>query len=315
MSAKSQWVRLFPDLAKAIKAETSIEGARDALKVFLAQCENTLGAGRAEESALHHYAAKECVSVLKVLCSRRCETLVAGYSTVQTLMESLRSEGNDPAGEGYWQEMLHLFLGAVGRSGVYEGLRPPKFLALTGRQAGRARNRELNRLADQVEGWIARYPSGLAPDIIRRRVTNRNRVIKVLGGKQSDWNDHDWHLRHIIRDSETLSRIVRLTDDEREGIDGARAHKLPFAITPFYASLMDHAAHRRLDHAVRAQVIPTPDYVRLMKAGRLERAHELDFMGEADTSPIDLVTRRYPRIAIFKPFNTCAQICVYCQRN
>jgi len=38
-------------------------------------------------------------------------------------------------------------------------------------------------------------------------------------------------------------------------------------------------------------------------------------MGEHDTSPIDHVTRRYPCIAILKPFNTCAQICVYCQRN
>jgi len=38
-------------------------------------------------------------------------------------------------------------------------------------------------------------------------------------------------------------------------------------------------------------------------------------MGEHDTSPVDLVTRRYPRIAILKPFNTCSQICVYCQRN
>jgi len=38
-------------------------------------------------------------------------------------------------------------------------------------------------------------------------------------------------------------------------------------------------------------------------------------MGEHDTSPVDLVTRRYPFISIIKPFNTCAQICVYCQRN
>jgi lysine 2,3-aminomutase len=38
-------------------------------------------------------------------------------------------------------------------------------------------------------------------------------------------------------------------------------------------------------------------------------------MGEHDTSPVDLITRRYPLIAILKPFNTCSQICVYCQRN
>jgi lysine 2,3-aminomutase len=38
-------------------------------------------------------------------------------------------------------------------------------------------------------------------------------------------------------------------------------------------------------------------------------------MLERDTSPIDLITRRYPAVAILKPFNTCPQICVYCQRN
>lgn len=38
-------------------------------------------------------------------------------------------------------------------------------------------------------------------------------------------------------------------------------------------------------------------------------------MHEADTSPVNLITRRYPAIAILKPFNTCPQICVYCQRN
>lgn len=38
-------------------------------------------------------------------------------------------------------------------------------------------------------------------------------------------------------------------------------------------------------------------------------------MGEADTSPRNLITRRYPMIAILKPVDTCPQICVYCQRN
>lgn len=38
-------------------------------------------------------------------------------------------------------------------------------------------------------------------------------------------------------------------------------------------------------------------------------------MGEEDTSPCDLITRRYPAICILKPYNSCPQICVYCQRN
>jgi lysine 2,3-aminomutase len=52
-----------------------------------------------------------------------------------------------------------------------------------------------------------------------------------------------------------------------------------------------------------------------MAEHRGERDRAFDFMLERDTSPVDLVTRRYPSIVIFKPYNTCPQICVYCQRN
>jgi lysine 2,3-aminomutase len=52
-----------------------------------------------------------------------------------------------------------------------------------------------------------------------------------------------------------------------------------------------------------------------MGAARGDRSRSFDFMLERETSPVDLVTRRYPAIAILKPFNTCPQICVYCQRN
>jgi len=41
----------------------------------------------------------------------------------------------------------------------------------------------------------------------------------------------------------------------------------------------------------------------------------MDFMLERDTSPIEGITRRYPKIVILKPVLTCPQICVYCQRN
>jgi lysine 2,3-aminomutase len=38
-------------------------------------------------------------------------------------------------------------------------------------------------------------------------------------------------------------------------------------------------------------------------------------MGEGSTSPIQGITRRYVQILILKPFDSCPQICVYCQRN
>jgi len=52
-----------------------------------------------------------------------------------------------------------------------------------------------------------------------------------------------------------------------------------------------------------------------MKEFRDCEESSMDFMLERDTSPIEGITRRYPMIVILKPFMTCPQICVYCQRN
>jgi lysine 2,3-aminomutase len=78
---------------------------------------------------------------------------------------------------------------------------------------------------------------------------------------------------------------------------------------------MDDGDDRGRDRSIRAQVIPPLSYSEAMAACGREGRKCLDFMLEGDTSPQDLITRRYPGICIFKPFNTCPQICVYCQRN
>jgi lysine 2,3-aminomutase len=78
---------------------------------------------------------------------------------------------------------------------------------------------------------------------------------------------------------------------------------------------MDEETGGRRDMSIRAQVMPPISYVEEMAScGRKGRTC-LDFMKESDTSPENLITRRYPSICIYKPFNTCPQICVYCQRN
>jgi lysine 2,3-aminomutase len=139
--------------------------------------------------------------------------------------------------------------------------------------------------------------------------------MKALRASKKQWDDYRWQLRHVIRDGEMLGRLVELTADERGAIRLAKKHRIPFGVTPYYCSLMDRETDRENDHAIRAQVIPSKYYVREMVKYRKREMHSTDFMMERETSPIDLVTRRYPRVAIFKPYNTCAQICVYCQRN
>jgi len=257
----------------------------------------------------------DCVDVMKQVIAVRNEK-VAGCSALRHLYDAARGLTTEKdLSPGFIEEFRHLFRALHGQTRLYPEpiRRPPKHLS--GRAAARARSRNLDHLAKFVEERVRRFPTGLDRDVAERRKANRRRILEVLNGGRRSWADYTWHLRRIVRDTDTLSRLVRLSPDEREAIDNAAESGLPFGITPYYVSLMDFNASRMLDHSVRAQVIPTPDYVAAMRADREQGLHSLDFMHEADTSPVDLVTRRYPEIAILKPFNACPQVCVYCQRN
>jgi len=113
---------------------------------------------------------------------------------------------------------------------------------------------------------------------------------------------------------DTLRKLTYIEDYQCSLIDKALRGKLPFGITPHYLSLMENEPNGN-DLAIRAQVLPPEDYINHMLSNRESRNHSFDFMLESDTSPIDLITRRYPSIVILKPVLTCPQICVYCQRN
>jgi lysine 2,3-aminomutase len=89
---------------------------------------------------------------------------------------------------------------------------------------------------------------------------------------------------------------------------------IPFEITPHYLSLFHKAGRTDYDRQIRAQVIPSLQYCQGVIESR-KMGIDMDFMGEKSTSPIDGITRRYPEILILKPYNSCPQICVYCQRN
>jgi len=216
-------------------------------------------------------------------------------------------------------EFIHLFRGVAGKSGVYaesgeRDVTTAHFLNLKGREAAEARTRRLDEIGETIRGYFRKYSSGLEPKQVKWREENRKRILDYFGGKEEDWSDYRWQLRNVIRKAGPLLDLIDLTPEHQEAVKRCADGGIPFGITPYYLSLM----RRQLtgeDSAVRAQVIPPPDYVEMLLAHGDQREAAFDFMGEQDCSPVDLVTRRYPGIAILKPFNTCAQICVYCQRN
>ncbi|MFC1555410.1 KamA family radical SAM protein, partial [candidate division KSB1 bacterium] len=163
--------------------------------------------------------------------------------------------------------------------------------------------------------YFKKYPSGLDKDVAGWREENRQSILSYFKGKEEDWNDYQWQIRHVIKDAKPLTDLIELTDEQKHAVETAKKNRIPFGITPYYLSLMDKNLSIGYDHAIRAQVIPPPGYVNMMVEHKKDRCLVFDFMGEHDTSPVDHVTRRYPGIVILKPFNTCSQICIYCQRN
>jgi len=200
-----------------------------------------------------------------------------------------------------------------------DGVKIVDFVKIKGREAGISRSNYLDKLYEKVHSFIDRYPSGCDDKLIKEREENRQKILDYFGATIDDWNDYYWHLKHIFQDMddlENLKKLVPLTEEDIKAIEIAIENKIPFGITPYYLSLFDFSrSDRKNDYQVRSQVIPPVHYVTLMKEHRKERSYYFDFMGEHDTSPEELITRRYPMISILKPYDTCPQICVYCQRN
>jgi lysine 2,3-aminomutase len=313
---KETFLRENPLLVHMLRAETSLRSAREVLWEWLTRLqfkyysEDT----RPKLHPLELVVARDCIHALRLMTSSRKEKY-AEFSLVRALWDVAHGRKRPDLEPAFWAETIHLCRGVNGKSAIYEGLRKQKIELLEGREAAIERSKELDEMWAKAQRKIESYPHGLQPEIIHRRQENRKRILNVMGASADQWNDWHWQVQNVVKDPLQVERLVSLTDEERECIAIACKAGLPFGVTPYYLSLMDNDNTHDGDHAVRAQVFPDRNYVEQMTAHRGEREQSFDFMLERDTSPIDLITRRYPTIAIFKPYNTCPQICVYCQRN
>ncbi len=319
----NQMAEASPHLFHAIKSASDVEQARKAVFHALQEEEWRLLEDENSLLPLERILARDCIQALKNIISPIFEKKT-GVCSLKVLWGFIRRSSDitpeKSVKPGFLLEFIHLFRGISGRSGLYprtaEGLpAEPAFLRLKGRPAAIARGSMLDEMAGNMNRFMSRYLSGLDPTLVAEREQNRRRILDFFGAAPQDWQDHHWQTAHVIRDPDTLLALVRLTPSQIEALKIAWDKQIPFGITPYYLSLMHQQLNSEYDHAIRAQVLPPLEYARAMAESRIDRSRACDFMREQDTSPVDLVTRRYPCIAILKPFNTCAQICVYCQRN
>jgi len=319
-----------PDIQKILKESEDLEETRKKLYDFSKDLEWKYREGKKELHKLEYATALEAIKVFNNLISPRNEE-IADFSTLDYLRGIAKGdqEITEEISEGFLEEFIHLFKAMKGKAEISSGwLRPllekdgvkiVDFGKIKGREAGISRSNYLDKLYEKVHGFIKRYPSGCDSELVREREENRQKILNYFGVSLDYWNDYHWHLKHIFQDKndlENLKKLVPLTEEDIEAIQIAIENRIPFGITPYYLSLFDFSrSDRKNDYQVRSQVIPPMHYVKLMKEHRKERSYYFDFMGEHDTSPEELITRRYPMISILKPYDTCPQICVYCQRN
>ncbi len=258
--------------------------------------------------------ARDCIRVLKTIIRTENEKQVR-FSALKMLSKMAKvSRVPKKVNKGFIFEFIYLFRGVSGRSGLYSAKEVPSFLKLTGKDAALERMKFLDDYAGRMEPFFEKYRTGLETDLTHRRSMLKELILQHFGADEGDWSDYHWHLKHIISDISTLQSIVKLDQDEQKGLKLADKYHIPFQITPYYLSLFDSENLKQFDQSIRAQVLPSANYCKNFYESK-QKNISMDFMEEESTSPIEGITRRYPRILILKPYKSCPQICVYCQRN
>lgn len=303
------------DVLAAIDHCKNLECARKTLYAHVTTLQYRGQGLRNHASFFVQTVIRDCARVLRSILSENSDLRV-GFSVTQALWDIAQDRPRPDLTAGFYMELHHLLLGVAGHPAVSL---PPndqtQIPELTGRDAARIRSEELDAIWAEANRQMNRFESGLTPQAIGRFHARRQEILDKLHGSDKDWNNWHWQVKNIITTAAQLQNLIAVSDTEIHAVEKALRHRQPFGITPYYAALMDNDPTAGRDLAVRAQVIPPLSYVDRMAAHGKNKATATDFMLELDTSPLDLVTRRYPGIVILKPFHSCPQICVYCQRN
>ncbi|SHK10343.1 lysine 2,3-aminomutase [Paramaledivibacter caminithermalis DSM 15212] len=315
-----------PYILRLLVTSDNINDARTNMFNYLNKCEKEILSANCLLHTLEKKNVRDCINVFKNIISEdsekktKCSCLKILWKLAT---ENLDESDWEEISDAFLEEMIHLFKGIIGLSGIYSrsGIcknEVPAFVNMVGRDAAIARSSYLDKKTNQYLEFIKKnqYKTGLAPDVIERRRQNKKAILEMLGGTEEDWLNYRWHLKMVLRKVEDIEKIIELSSYEKSCIETAIDNKVPFGITPYYLSLMDKKKDKlNHDRCLRTHVIPNKTYLDKILKNGIEHMELLDYMHESDTSPENLITRRYPMIAIVKPYSWCPQICVYCQRN
>lgn len=234
------------------------------------------------------------------------------------------------------------------------GARPPFFedmIHLFRQLRGELQPREVTEV--QLEKWMARFPSGMDPRIIKLREENRDRIINIIIDKLDSgemvskkylfkqdmsrkekylqaldwWGDYQFHLQFAVRSARLLNEMLgySLDPDTLKILYEAEQVGIPIFVNPYYLSLL----HVRVpyfaigsDLAIRHYVIYSRQLVDefgLIVAWEKEDSIEPGKPNAAGwlLPSCHNIHRRYPEVAILIPDTVgraCGGLCSSCQR-
>lgn len=129
------------------------------------------------------------------------------------------------------------------------------------------------------------------------------RIMEYLNASPEQWNDYRWQLRNRFTEVKGIMDILGISEDEAN--DMAKVGSVyRYAVSPYYLSLIDP---ENPACPIRLQAVPS--------IHELDDRGVLDPMAEEDTTPEELITRRYPDRLIIKVTNMCGMYCRFCQRR
>jgi len=144
----------------------------------------------------------------------------------------------------------------------------------------------------------------------RKRVHKNSRSTEFRkkffpGVSAKEWNSWHWQVANRVRNPERLSSILSLSAEENQALH-ISGITLPFAVTPYYLSLV---SAEEPNHPIRRAVVPNIN--ELFKGP----GEEDDPLGEDSQSPVHGLVHRYPDRVLFLVHDFCSTYCRYCTRS
>jgi lysine 2,3-aminomutase len=131
------------------------------------------------------------------------------------------------------------------------------------------------------------------------------RIIHFPTTSQDEWDNWKWQLANRITTRQGIERILQLSPDEAEALQKGGVF-MPFAITPYYASLL---SKNDFSQPLRRAVIPVVSEL------RKSPEEAVDPLGEDADSPVPGIIHRYPDRVLFLVTGFCSVNCRYCTRS